>query len=119
MTNKEIGYNGELAAATYLKRKGYRIREKNFTVRGGEIDIIAEGTDGCTVFVEVKTRKSTSYGYASEFVNKNKRDLLLKTALRYCGEQYMRFDIVEVYYELVYGEMLIKEINHIEDILNV
>ena len=55
MKSKATGRNGEMAAALFLKKKGYAIECMNYHSRFGEIDIIA--TDGSyTVFVEVKTR---------------------------------------------------------------
>ncbi|HDN84600.1 MAG TPA: YraN family protein, partial [Candidatus Aerophobetes bacterium] len=52
--NKEIGKRGEKLAISYLKKRGYRILDKNFRCKIGEIDIVAEN-DGQIVFVEVKT----------------------------------------------------------------
>ncbi|MBP5618294.1 MAG: YraN family protein, partial [Clostridia bacterium] len=49
------GERGEKLAARYLRRKGYRILERNFQTRFGEIDLIARKGDQL-VFVEVKTR---------------------------------------------------------------
>ena len=116
MDRKRIGDIGEDVAARYLMENGYLICERNFRLRFGEIDIVAMDEDGCTVFVEVKTRKNADFGYASEFVDRRKRQKLIRTAELYAGKEiYMRFDIVEVYYELLFGEMLIKEINHIKN----
>lgn len=116
MDRQEIGNYGETAACEYLSKKGYLIERRNFRLTCGEIDIIALDTDGCRVFVEVKTRKNSNYGYPSEFVNRSKQEKIRKTALTYCGgETFMRFDIVEVYYSVVGNKMRITEINHIED----
>ena len=77
MTYKQdIGSLGEDAAAVYLKEKGYNVIQRNFRCKTGEIDIICV-KDGCTVFVEVKTRKNSLYGSAAEFVNYYKLNLLL------------------------------------------
>lgn len=51
--NKDKWYAGEQLVCEYYTSKGYRLLEKNFTIRGGEIDIIVENKDTC-VFVEVK-----------------------------------------------------------------
>ena len=62
----ELGALGERLAAKYLEKKGYRILERNFRCRMGEIDLIAlRGSD--LVFTEVKLRKDASYGEAREF----------------------------------------------------
>ena len=116
MDSNRIGKLGEDAAVEYLLGKGYLICERNYRLRLGEIDIIAMSEDGCTVFVEVKTRKNYDFGYASEFVDTKKQQKLKRTAELYAGRDiYMRFDIIEVYYEIQDNEMIIKEINHIED----
>ncbi len=115
MSRRDIGNNGEEAAANYLAARGYAVLERNFTRRGGEIDLIAE-KDGCTVFVEVKTRKNDRYGSAAEYVNGEKVKRIKRTALQYPlygGD--IRFDVIEVYYEERAGMFLIKEINHIEN----
>ena len=54
MNNKEIGAFGEAAAREYLENNDYDILEQNFSLKTGEIDIIAE-KGGCTIFIEVKT----------------------------------------------------------------
>ncbi len=116
MNKTDIGDFGERAACEFLARNGYLIERRNFKVRTGEIDIIAMDRDFCRVFVEVKTRKSSSYGCASEFVDRAKQERIRNTALLYCGgEAYMRFDVVEVYYSICQGIMKVEEINHIED----
>ena len=116
MTTKEIGDFGEDAACRYLQGNGMEIIGRNFRIRGGEIDIIAR--DGrTTVFVEVKTRKSSEYGNPCEFVNYRKRQKLIKTALFYLGRDdvQMRFDVVEVLYDMHFGKMYAKTINHIKN----
>ncbi len=116
MNAKEIGRSGETAAAQYLCKKGYIIKERNFTRPGGEIDIIAE-KDGCIVFVEVKTRKSSAYGYAAEYVTKSKAERVRNTALMYdigYGTD-IRFDVIEVYYREHGGVFEVTEIDQIED----
>ena len=52
---RELGDVGEAAARKYLKRKRYKILEKNYVAQNNEVDIIAESRDHI-VFVEVKTR---------------------------------------------------------------
>ena len=110
------GKFGEDAAAEYLVLNGYVIIDRNLRFRVGELDIVALDTDGCTVFVEVKTRKNADYGYASEFVDRNKQKRLIRAAELYSGRDiYMRFDIIEVYYRLCDNRMKVTEINHIEN----
>ena len=53
-TRKEVGALGEKAAAEYLRRHGFRIRDRNVARKTGELDIVAEQGD-TLYFVEVKT----------------------------------------------------------------
>ncbi len=117
MTTKEIGDFGENTACEYLKKLGYSIIGRNFHSRHGEIDIIALDKT-CTVFVEVKTRKNSLYGNASEFVDFRKQQKLLMCAKYYLkGNIYeeVRFDVIEVYYYEKGNSLVLKEINHIKD----
>ena len=68
---QNIGKIGEEAATKFLKKLGYKIIKRNYKNYYGEIDIIAK-EKSCTVFVEVKTRTSINYGYASEAVDYRK-----------------------------------------------
>ena len=56
----ELGKNGEEIATEFLRKKGYKILERNFEASQGEIDIIAKD-DKELVFVEVKTRTDTAF----------------------------------------------------------
>ncbi|WP_336659706.1 YraN family protein [Leucobacter sp. USHLN153] len=59
--NQELGARGEALAAEYLEGLGYRILERNWRIRGGELDLIALES-GTVVAVEVKTRSGDGYG---------------------------------------------------------
>lgn len=76
------GKRGEEIAWQYLKSKGYRLIQKNFKSKLGEIDIIA-GKDSTVYFIEVKTRWSTKYGMPEEAVTEGKLNKIKKTALYY------------------------------------
>jgi putative endonuclease len=82
MDSKEIGALGEKIAAEYVTRLGYVIRERNFRSREGEIDIIAQ-KDDFLVFVEVRTRRSHSFGTPEESVTAKKKERLLALAEAY------------------------------------
>ena len=117
MKTKEIGDFGESVACDYLKKLGYVIVDRNFHSRYGEIDIIVLD-EHCTVFVEVKTRKNALYGNASEFVDYRKRQKLILCAKYYMRgniNEEVRFDVVEVYYNMINDKPIVKEINHIKD----
>ena len=82
MNKTNLGQIGETLAAKYLTKKGYRIIEQNFRIRGGEIDIIA--IDGITlVYVEVKTRTGNQFGYPEEAVTPQKIKFLERAAKFY------------------------------------
>lgn len=72
----------EELAAKYLVRHGYQVLERNFRIRGGEIDIIAREKN-TLVFVEVKARNSSTYGTPFEAITPWKLKALRKTALFY------------------------------------
>lgn len=97
---KLLGRAGEIKAAEYLKKNGYKIAEKNYRTHIGEIDIIAE-KDGVTVFIEVKTRTDDEFGYGAEAVNAKKREKYVLTAKEYLmrtgkTDSPCRFDVVEI-----------------------
>ncbi len=73
------GSRGEEIATQYLKDNGYKIITRNFRIRGGEIDIIAEDA-GVLAFVEVKTRTSTQFGTGLEAIGFYKLKALIRSA---------------------------------------
>lgn len=101
MENKtRLGPWGEQLAAEFLERRGYRVTERNFRTRFGEIDIIAENAE-FLVFAEVKLRKTAYFGAAREFVDKRKQEKLRTTAAIFLEEHETalqpRFDVIEIY----------------------
>lgn len=116
MNTKTIGDFGEKAAEEYLVEMDYDILERNFRLKCGEIDIIAE-QDCCIVFVEVKTRKSNQFGEPSEYVDYKKQERIKKTAAVYVDIENtdMRFDVIEVFYEEKNEELFLIKVNHIEN----
>ena len=74
-----FGKQGENYACRLLQKSGYRIIERNFTSRFGEIDIIAQDKD-TLVFVEVKTRWSRRFGLPQEAVTPQKLFRIKRTA---------------------------------------
>ena len=96
----DLGRFGEDLAYKQLKRLGYKKIIRNYRCPLGEVDLIA--TDGDTLaFIEIKTRKGRSTGYAKEAVNARKRRQLSKVALFYmksndCNEVKARFDVVAI-----------------------
>jgi putative endonuclease len=70
---QKLGAEGEKIAGKYLEEKGYLIKERNFRVRRGEIDLIAEFKNRL-IFIEVKTRTSAIFGPPEEAVNRKKQE---------------------------------------------
>ena len=97
---KTVGAWGEQVAAKALQKKGYFIRDRNFSCRFGEIDLIAEN-QGYLVFVEVKTRKNADFATGAEAVTFAKQRRIIRTAeywlLRHANGKQPRFDVIEVY----------------------
>ncbi|MFC1845048.1 YraN family protein [Thermodesulfobacteriota bacterium] len=103
LKKNELGAKGEDLAIRYLKKRGYRIIERNYRVKLGEIDIIAEHGDDL-VFIEVKTRSDTSFGSPFESITKQKQKKLSKVALEYigkkkCHQSPARFDVVGIQFQ--------------------
>ncbi|MBD8488387.1 YraN family protein [Echinicola sp. CAU 1574] len=98
--HNELGREAEQLAAEYLSAKGYQLKESNFRYKHAEIDLIME-FKGLLVFVEVKFRSGTGFGYAEEFVDYRKRQLIIRAADHYIHKvdwhKDIRFDIVGVY----------------------
>ena len=96
----DLGKKGEALALKKVKRLGYKCIEQNYRCPLGEIDLIAKDGD-CLVFIEIKTRKGRSLGYAKEAVNERKKRQLTKVALTYmkaknCVNVKSRFDVVAI-----------------------
>ena len=93
---QRIGAAAEELAARHLLGHGLRIVERNFRVRGGEIDLIAK--DGKTlVFVEVRLRSRGDFGGAAASITGRKQQRIILAARHYLqthGEQPCRFDAV-------------------------
>jgi len=114
MTKFATGLQAQQAAEKHLQNKGYAILERNYRTMAGEIDLIAR-LENYVVFVEVKYRKNTKYGYPREAVNVTKQKRIINTAMQYIAEKQLtsqdfRFDVIEV----LADEQLMK-IMHIEN----
>lgn len=96
--NKAFGNWGEKEALKFLKKLGYRIEDKNFRSRAGEIDIIAYDKD-VLVFIEVKTRRNEDFCPAVFAIDRKKQQTMQRVALFYLcvkgiKERDCRFDVV-------------------------
>ena len=99
LSRSETGKLGEELTAYYLQKSGYEILRRNFRIKGGEIDIIAQ-KDGIIAFVEVKTRDISSLESGMQAVGNRKRSLIIRASqeysCRYPHDFQPRFDISEV-----------------------
>src|SRR6185369_1062344 len=103
---KEEGKIGEDIAVEYLKKHGFKIIDRNFLIRGGEIDIVALEYSNVTeeetlVFIEVKTRRSNEFGTPLEAITPWKIRSLIKTAQFYKVKhpnlpELMRIDAIAI-----------------------
>jgi putative endonuclease len=97
----DLGRLGEDLALKKIKSLGYKCIVRNYRCPLGEVDLIAR--DGDTlVFIEIKTRRDRSLGYAKESINARKKRQLSKVALAYMkshdvAEAKSRFDVVAVH----------------------
>lgn len=86
MARKDIvGRTGEQIAADHLEAAGYRIIDRNWRCRAGELDIVAQ-REHTVVFVEVKTRSGTGYGHPLESITAQKLARLRRLAAAWCAE---------------------------------
>ena len=97
---KLLGREGEDLAARFLMKQVYRILERNYSTRIGEIDLVALH-DGAVVFVEVKTRTSDAFGAPELAVTPRKQQRMVKAALAYIKQRKLhqvpcRFDVVAI-----------------------
>lgn len=118
--NKEQGKYGEDLACKFLAGLDYEIVERNFLIRGGEIDIVA--IDGeTTVIIEVKLRSGEDYGSAVESITNYKLRSLIKTTKFYALEKNirggLRIDLVAI--DFKNGKPMIEHIQNITEGFNV
>lgn len=104
---QELGKWGEKLAADFLIKQGYAIIGRNVRTPYGEVDLVAQqpdesNPDGTTiVFVEVKTRRTQSYGFPEESITASKQEHLISAALHYLQEhpefdQDWRIDVIAI-----------------------
>jgi putative endonuclease len=109
--SRALGAVAEARAAEYLQQQGYRLADRNWTCRGGEIDLVCVDGDGTLVFVEVRARADTRHGTPLESVVDRKRRRIIRAAeiylhVKQAHERACRFDVVAIV-----GDAL----EHIED----
>jgi len=103
VNKKEIGNLGEDLAVRYLEQLDYRILERNFECRQGEIDIIAiDQMKKELVFIEVKTRRNFLFGNPIDAVSENKKKHFINAIKYYLfkrnlQDEFIRVDVIEIY----------------------
>lgn len=112
--NRRTGDRGEEIALRYLGRRGYRLVERNYRTRHGEVDLILR--HGSTlVFVEVKLRRGTGFGEPVEAVTARKQERIRALAEHYLAVrepdfEEVRFDVVGVLAGA--GEPVVRHVPH-------
>ena len=99
-SRQRLGADGESLACAELEKLGYRIVERNYRIRSGEIDIVANDAD-TIVFVEVKTKTDGSFGDPVDEVTPQKQRQIISMGewySTYClpPDTPCRFDVVAV-----------------------
>lgn len=100
MTTRSVGNAAERRAAELLEQLGFRIIERNYSCRQGEIDLVCEEGD-TLCFVEVRMRASTEHGDPLETITHAKRGRIVRAAKHYLfaraiAERACRFDVVTI-----------------------
>jgi putative endonuclease len=78
--NQNLGRFGESQVAQYLISRKYLILDQNWRCQSGEIDLVAKSPAGTIVFVEVKTRRNSSFGHPLESIDAIKQSRLTRLA---------------------------------------
>ena len=99
---RDVGTRGEQLAVKILRKSGYKILQRNYRCKLGEIDIVCYDR-GTIAFVEVKTRHSDAYGPPERSVTEAKKRQIAKVALHYVAEKKIegidfRFDVVSIFH---------------------
>ncbi len=101
-TRKALGFRGEDLAVKYLKKRGFKVIERNYHCPLGEIDLIAREGD-TLVFVEIKARSSSAFGLPQDAVDRFKQEKLMLVARAYMAARHLkedipaRFDVVAIH----------------------
>ncbi|MBL8007334.1 MAG: YraN family protein [Ignavibacteria bacterium] len=112
-----LGNAGELIARNYLAGKNLKFIRNNYRFGRTEVDLIFEDEANNTlIFIEVKTRRNTKFGFPEESVTLNKQKNFRKTVMGFISENPaysshdLRIDVISI---LLYERN--HEIRHIEN----
>ncbi len=97
---RALGVGGEEAVAAWYVERGYRVVDRNWRCRSGELDLVVR-RGGLVVFCEVKTRSSDAFGLPAEAVGRAKQQRIRMLAARWLDESpspaaEIRFDVASV-----------------------
>jgi putative endonuclease len=111
----QLGKKSEKLAEKFLRRKGHRLRARNYSCKHGEIDLITQHKE-TIVFVEVRSQSSAKMGMPWDNLSRDKKEKVKRTAKNYLykyrlSKRPFRFDFVQMIFD---GENP-PEIEHIED----
>lgn len=101
LSTRDFGKEIEQLARKYLEKQGLVFREANYQCKPGEIDLIMAEAD-CLIFVEVRYRRSSTYGDGAASISSWKRSKLIRSAKHYLVsiDKYdkipCRFDVMDV-----------------------
>ena len=114
MNSLAKGIQGEDLAIKYLLKNGFQIIERNYRHKKAEIDIIALHNE-TLVFIEVKTRSKTNFGFPEEFVSAVQEERILNASAYFLEQdppkhRFIRFDIIAII-----GNKQRFSLNHIKD----
>lgn len=111
----QLGKKAEKLAEKFLRRKGHRLRARNYSCKYGEIDLITQYKN-TIVFVEVRSQSSAKWGMPWDNLSRDKKEKVKRTARNYLykyrlSNKPFRFDFIQLIFD---GESA-PEIDHIED----
>lgn len=113
---KKLGRWGEKRCEGFLKKKGFKKLTRNYSCRGGEIDLIMVAPEGEVVFVEVKTRADETFETTESAITPAKKTRMSRAARYFLAthnieDRPFRFDVVTI----VLGQSGPVQIRHYEN----
>jgi putative endonuclease len=113
---RKLGQWGEKRCESFLRKKGFKKLTRNFSCRGGEIDLVMADNEGAVVFVEVKTRVDETFEAAESVITSAKKTRMSRAARYFLATHNIenrpfRFDVVVI----VLGQKGRPQIRHYEN----
>ncbi|OHB43204.1 MAG: hypothetical protein A2Y13_09725 [Planctomycetes bacterium GWC2_45_44] len=75
-----LGRKGQELCEKFLKKQGFKLLERNFLCKTGEIDLIMAAPDGAVIFIEVKTRTTENFAEAEGAITAAKKSRMTRAA---------------------------------------